>query len=55
MGNDLQTLADALTVQNPASGAKKLEMPIIPGAEVRILGADYEHIIDKEGNIRPVI
>lgn len=55
VGNDLQTLADALTVQNPASGAKKLEMPVIPGAEVRILGADYEHIIDKEGNIRPVI
>ncbi|MBQ8517639.1 MAG: family 20 glycosylhydrolase [Akkermansia sp.] len=55
MGNDLQTLADALTVQNPASGAKKLEMPVIPGAEIRILGADYEHIIDKEGNIRPVI
>lgn len=55
MGNDLQTLADALTVQNPASDAKKLEMPVIPGAEVRILGADYEHIIDKEGNIRPVI
>ena len=55
MGNDLQALADSLTVQNPASGAKKLEMPVIPGATVRILGADYEHIIDAQGNIRPVI
>lgn len=55
MGNDLQALADSLTVQPPASGAKKLEMPVIPGATVRILGADYEHIIDAQGNIRPVI
>ncbi len=55
LGNDLQALADSLTVQNPASGDKKLEMPVIPGASVRILGADYEHIIDAQGNIRPVI
>ena len=55
MGNDLQALADSLTVQNPVSGATKLEMPVIPGASVRLLGADYEHIIDAQGNIRPVI
>ena len=55
VGNDLQTLADSLTVQNPASDSKKLEMPVIPGATVRILGADYEHIIDAQGNIRRVI
>lgn len=55
MGEDLQAIADSLTVQSPASDSRKLEMPVVPGADVRILGADYQHIIDRNGNIRPVI
>ena len=55
LGNNLQAIADSLTVPSPAPGCTKIEMPVIPGASVRILGVDYEHVIDAQGNIRPVI
>ncbi|MBQ2813982.1 MAG: family 20 glycosylhydrolase [Akkermansia sp.] len=55
MGNDLQAIADSLTVPSPTPTSTRLEMPVVPGASVRLLGADYEHIVDAAGNIRPVI
>ena len=45
LANDLQQLANTLQVASPAAGDKKLELPRVKGAKVRLLGADYEQII----------
>ncbi len=50
MAENLQDLANNLPVQ-PRSNGSKLEIPTIPGAEVRLLGADYEQIIRPNGDI----
>ncbi len=48
--------ADSLKVpERLAPGAPKLEIPTVEGTQVRILGADYEQIIDSNGNVAPVI
>ena len=52
LANDLQQLANTLQVASPAAGDKKLELPRVKGAKVRLLGADYEQIIDKKGKIK---
>ncbi len=52
-GQSLQELADSMQLTPPAAGDKKLELPTIPGAEVMLLGCDYEQIISKKGNIKP--
>lgn len=52
LANDLQQLADSLQVSAPKAGDKKLELPRAKGAKVRLLGADYEQIIDKKGKIK---
>ncbi len=53
-GQTLQEQANALQLREPAAGDSKLEIPTIPGAEVKLLGCDYEQIIDKEGRIHHV-
>ena len=50
MAENLQDLANNLPVQ-PRTSGHKLEIPTIPGAEVRLLGADYEQIIRPSGDI----
>lgn len=52
-GQDLQQLADNLTVKSPSVGSKRLPIPKIKGASIRLLGADYEQIIDNRGRISP--
>ena len=36
-------------------GVKKLDMPQVQGAKVSILGADYEQVIDRKGNVAEVL
>ena len=50
MAENLQDIANKLPVQ-PRTSGQKLEIPTIPGAEVRLLGADYEQIILPNGDI----
>ncbi|MCQ2372383.1 MAG: hypothetical protein MJ058_10100, partial [Akkermansia sp.] len=48
--------ADSMTVpQLLQPGVKKLELPQVQGAEVSILGADYEQVIDRKGNVAEVL
>ena len=52
---DLQQLADSLDVKSPAAKAKKLSIPRVRGADVKLLAADYEQIINSKGKIsRPL-
>lgn len=51
---DAKQIADNLTVPAIKPGDTKLHVPQVSGATVEFLGADYEQIIDAQGNIRPV-
>ena len=54
MAETLQDIANQLPVA-PRATANKLEIPEVPGAEVRFLGADYEQLIRPDGSIiRPL-
>lgn len=56
LATDLQQIADNLNMKSPSASAKKLSIPRVRGAQVRLLGADYEQIIDSRGNIsKPLI
>lgn len=48
---ELQQLADNLKLKTPAADAKRISMPKAKGAEVSLLGADYEQIIGAKGKI----
>ena len=50
MAETLRDIADNLPVAPRISG-NKLEIPTVPGAEVRFLGADYEQIINNSGSV----
>lgn len=50
MAETLQEIANNLPVVQRTTG-QKLELPTVPGAEVRLLGADYEQIIRPDGSI----
>ena len=52
LAGDLQQMADSLQVKAPSVNDKKLALPRVKGAKIRLLGADYEQIIDKKGKIR---
>ena len=54
MAETLQEIANKLPVA-PRTTTHKLEIPQVPGAEVRFLGADYEQLIRPDGSIiRPL-
>ncbi len=54
LAQNLQQIADNLPVQPRVEG-NMLNIPTVPGAEVRLLGADYEQIIRPGGQIvRPL-
>lgn len=55
MGQDAHQVADSLSIPQIKAGAKQLPLPVVPGAKIKILGADYEQIINKKGEISPVI
>lgn len=50
-GQDLQQIADNLNVKAPAAGSKRLVIPKVKGVDIRLLGADYEQIIDSKGRL----
>ncbi len=50
-GQSLQELADSMQMTPPAPGETQLKLPSIPGAEVRLLGCDYEGQISPDGRI----
>lgn len=50
---DLQQLADNLKVKTPSSSAKRLSIPRVKGAEVKVLASDYEQLISSNGRITP--
>ena len=54
-GQDAKQIADNLTVPTEIAGGSELVLPKAEGAEVELLGADYEQIISKNGHIRSVI
>lgn len=51
LANDLQNLADNLKVQSPAADSKRINIPRVRGAEVSILGVDYEQLVNNKGKI----
>ena len=51
VASDLQQIADNLQVKAPTASSKKLAIPRVKDAQIRLLGADYEQIIDSKGNI----
>ncbi|MEG2237116.1 MAG: family 20 glycosylhydrolase [Akkermansia sp.] len=55
MGQDVQQIADSLTIPQIKEGAKQLPMPSVSGAQIKLLGADYEQLINGKGQISPVI
>ncbi|MBR1982978.1 MAG: family 20 glycosylhydrolase [Akkermansia sp.] len=50
MAENLQEIANNLPVQ-PRTSGQKLEIPAVPGAAVRLRGADYEQIIRPDGSV----
>lgn len=55
MGQDARQIADSLTLPEIKAGARQLPLPSAPGAQIKILGADYEQLIDGKGKIAPVL
>lgn len=55
MGQDVQQIADSLSIPEIKAGTKQLPMPGASAAKVEILGADYEQLISGKGKISPVI
>lgn len=55
MGQDAQQIADSLSLPEIKAGAKQMAIPSVPGAQIEILGADYEQLINNKGKISPVI
>lgn len=55
VGQDARQIADSLSIPQIKAGAKQLPMPAVPGTQIKILGADYEQIINSKGEISPVI
>ncbi len=48
---NLQELADNMELPTGAASGQQLQLPTIPGAEVRLLGCDYEQLIGADGRI----
>ncbi len=48
---DLQQIADSLPIQHPSASAKVLSLPKVKGVEIKLLGADYEQIVNRKGRI----
>ncbi len=44
-------MADSLQLKAPSAGDKEFVLPRVKGAKLRLLGADYEQIINRKGKI----
>lgn len=55
MGQDAQQIADSLSIPPVKAGARQLPVPSVSGAQIKLLGADYEQLINSKGKIAPVI
>ena len=55
MGQNAQQVADSLTMPPIKAGAKQLPLPGASGAQIKLLGADYEQLINSKGKISSVI
>lgn len=55
MGQNAQQIADSLSIPPVKAGARQLPMPSVSGAQIKLLGADYEQLVDSKGKISPVI
>lgn len=55
MGQDAQQIANSLSIPEVKAGARQLPMPSASGAQIKLLGADYEELINSKGKISPVI
>lgn len=55
MGQDAKQIADSLSIPPVKAGAKQLPMPSVSGAQIKLLGADYEQLVNSKGKIAPVI
>ena len=47
----LQQLADSMELAQPAARDTQLSLPGVPGAEVTLLGCDYEQLVSRKGRI----
>lgn len=54
-GQDLQQISQSLSISELPAGATKLTLPRINGVDIRLLGADYQEIIDSKGKISRVL
>ena len=54
MGQDAKQIADSLSIPPVNAGAKQLPMPSVSGAQIKLLGADYEQLVNSKGKIAPV-
>ena len=48
MGQDAKQIADSLSIPPVKAGAKQLPMPSVSGAQIKLLGADYEKLQNAE-------
>lgn len=48
----LQEQADNMSLPAPAANAERLQLPTVPQADVRLLGADYATLLTKDGSIK---
>lgn len=55
MGQDAQQIANSLSIPEVKAGARQLPMPSASGTQIKLLGADYEELINSKGKIAPVI
>ncbi len=51
LADDLQQLANNLDVKSPTANSKRISIPRVKGADISILGVDYEQIVNQKGSI----
>ena len=54
-GQDARQIADSLSIPEIKAGTRQLPMPSASGAQIKLLGADYEELVNSKGKIAPVI
>lgn len=55
VGQDAQQTADSLTLPAITPGMARLPVPAVPGAQIKLFGADYRELVDAEGKLSPVL
>ena len=55
MGQTAQEIADNLVLPALQPGDSQLQLPQVPGATVKLGGADYKQVIGADGSVQPVL